>query len=61
MKTRPLYDFSDDFQNNSFSDDELLDQEDGLYDDNWIVSAGDLFNEMDIPLNEYNPYQNQAA
>lgn len=31
------------------------------FDDNWIVSAGDLFGRMDIPLDEPMNYHDEAA
>lgn len=62
MKTRPLYDFlAEDFQITPLNAAGLLDQENDLYDDNWIVSAHDLFGKMELPTTEYNPYQNLAA
>ena len=62
MRTRPLYDFpAEDFQAVSLTMDELLEQDNGLYDNNWIISADDLFGNMDLPLDDYNPYQNMAA
>ncbi|GAA4414992.1 hypothetical protein GCM10023187_45100 [Nibrella viscosa] len=41
--------------NNSMAD------EIGSFDDNWIVSAGDLFNGMELPADEPLPQQEEAA
>ena len=62
MKIRSLYDFSaEDFRTITLTADALLDQDESMYDTNWIVSADDLFGQMELPTHDYNPYQNQAA
>ncbi|GAB3224821.1 hypothetical protein [Spirosoma arcticum] len=33
----------------------------GSFDDNWIVSAGDLFGKMDLPTDEPVSYNDEAA
>lgn len=33
----------------------------GTFDDNWIVSAGDLFGKMDLPTDEPVNYYDEAA
>jgi hypothetical protein len=33
----------------------------GSFDDNWIVSAGDLFGRMELPLDEPMNYNDEAA
>lgn len=45
-----------DFRSNIADHDEL-----GSFDDNWIVSAGDLFGKMDLPIDETISYYDDAA
>ena len=64
MNTRPLYQVAtEDFRIIPLNAVGLLDQENGLYDDNWIVSAGDLFGQMDLSMSliDYDPYADKAA
>jgi len=35
--------------------------ENGSFDDNWIVSAGDLFGAMELPVDDTERYYNEAA
>ena len=59
MKTRITSEFSFEVwindQSDSFAD------EAGSFDDNWIVSAGDLFDGMDLPTDEPLNYYDEAA
>ena len=60
MKNRINSEFSFEvWINNDFdsSTDELI----GSFDDNWIVSAGDLFSQMELPTDEPLGYYEEAA
>ena len=59
MKNRINSEFSFEvWMNNEF--DPMAD-ETGSFDDNWIVSAGDLFGRMDLPTDDAVSYYDEAA
>lgn len=41
--------------------DDLLDDDISSFDTNWIVSAGDLFGNMDLPTDDPQHYYDEAA
>lgn len=59
MKTRINSEFSFEVWINN--DIDSMADEIGLFDDNWIVSAGDLFGRMDLPTDEPVNYYDLAA
>lgn len=64
MKTRINTEFSFEVWINDQAD--FLADESGSFDDNWIISAGDLFGQMDLPtsLTEHDEpvgYYDEAA
>ena len=59
MKKRITSDFTFDVWINAQAD--FLNEELGSFDDNWIVSAGDLFGEMELPGDDSTSFHDQAA
>lgn len=60
MKKHNTAEFSFDvWINNDF--DSMADELIGSFDDNWLVSAGDLFGQMDLPTDEPHGYYEEAA
>ena len=59
MKARNTFDSFFDGWGNSLAD--VSSDETGSFDDNWIVSAGDLFGAMELPVDEPEHYYNEAA
>jgi hypothetical protein len=43
------------------NDVDSMAEEFGSFDDNWLVSAGDLFGKMELPVNEPMGYYDEAA
>jgi hypothetical protein len=59
MKNRINSEFSFEvWINNDF---DLMANEAGSYDDNWLVSASDLFGQMDLPTDDTASYYDEAA
>lgn len=59
MKARNTSDPFFDGWGNSLAD--VPGDETGSFDDNWIVSAGDLFGAMELPVDDTEGYYNEAA
>ena len=59
MKSHINSEFSFDVWINN--DIDSMAEEFGSFDDNWIVSAGDLFGKMDLPTDEPTSYYDEAA
>ncbi|AQG80151.1 hypothetical protein [Spirosoma montaniterrae] len=59
MKTRINSEFSFEVWINN--DIDSMADEIGVFDDNWIVSAGDLFGQMELPVDEPIAYYEEAA
>ncbi len=62
MKTRPLYPLANEISAiaHTINTDDLLDQDD-LYDNNWSISANDLFDGFDFSDSDYCTDQDLAA
>ena len=43
------------------NDVDSMAEEFGSFDDNWLVSAGDLFGQMELPVDEPMSYYDEAA
>ncbi len=58
MKVRKLYETEAELLRN---ENLSFDEEEGDFDDNWSISAGDLFGCMTFPDEEFSPPFQQAA